>query len=62
MPRRVAQTGDTILFRTPVLLAGLQRVATRSRWDHVGLLVHRDRAGRVCTARDSHSVRVAMDP
>jgi hypothetical protein len=50
---RAAQTGDVILFRTIATGPALQRVVTWSHWDHVGMVIFRDRAGRVCAAAEA---------
>ncbi|KAL1518744.1 hypothetical protein AB1Y20_003029 [Prymnesium parvum] len=56
--RAVAETGDLLLFKTRAAAPELQRVLTGSEWDHVGMVVHTDGTGHVCTARESHRVHV----
>eukprot|EP00316_Scyphosphaera_apsteinii_P021289 CAMPEP_0119324982 /NCGR_PEP_ID=MMETSP1333-20130426/64644_1 /TAXON_ID=418940 /ORGANISM="Scyphosphaera apsteinii, Strain RCC1455" /LENGTH=361 /DNA_ID=CAMNT_0007332827 /DNA_START=149 /DNA_END=1235 /DNA_ORIENTATION=- len=53
---QVAESGDVMVFRTKAPVAALQRAVTISKWDHVGLVVHRDRCERVTTAANSHEV------
>ena len=51
---RSVETGDVILFCTAAtVFPAFQRAVTRSAWDHVGLIVFRDRNRRVCAAEDS---------
>jgi hypothetical protein len=49
------ESGDIVLFRTRATVPALQRAVTRSRWDHVGVLLFRDGRRRVCRAADCAS-------
>lgn len=44
------ESGDLVLFRTRANVPALQRLATRSHWDHIGVLLYLDGARRVCRA------------
>ena len=48
-----AETGDVVLFRTKATVPALQRAFTRSRWDHVGLLIFWSERGHICRAQDA---------
>ena len=50
---RTAETGDLVLFRTRATVPALQRVVTRSKWDHVGILIFRTRRRIICSAAEA---------
>ena len=37
----LVKTGDIVLFKSKNSLSGLQRVATGTNWDHIGMVVRR---------------------
>lgn len=50
---QIAETGDIMLFRTRAVVPFLQRAVTQSNWDHVGVVMHFDWRGEVCSSTKS---------